>query len=164
MGWNSAYSAGREGADSLTYDKPLAKCVFLRTVYQRFSVKHANIRSDFKAYVSDLKANDDFLLDLITESAREDAEIQKRIWGSYRQRSVAANVSHQSDGDESATEQNPNEGHIQGDLQANRVAIQELPSQVPAIAKNLEKIIRPKSKSGRYADYGRKHGSVSEGE
>ena len=135
---HSVLNVSNQGVASFNYDRNLVQGTFLRTLYQGFSDKHTDVRRDIKPHINDLNVTDAFILDLITESMREDTERQKRLAGSGRHRPASAYVVQQSESNDDSS--GKEQGHLSADIQANRDAIQVLAAQFSSLNKNLERM------------------------
>lgn len=127
--------ASKQGTD-FQYDSKLVQGVFLHSLYQGMNEKCSYIRRDLQPHISDMNVTDDFILEVITRSLREDTERKTRLGQVCKQKAISINTA-QLDSDKQ------NAIQVQAEVQANRSAIQELTAQVSSLAKSLEKAITP---------------------
>lgn len=128
-------SASQQHGSEFKYDHNLVQGVFIHSLYQGFNEKCTYVRRDIRPYISDTNIADDAILEQITHSANEEAERQNRLGPTHRPKLAAVNVKHDSD--------HPHATQVTGEVQANRTAIHELTAQVSALARSLEKVMRP---------------------
>lgn len=140
--------ASQQGSSEFQYDNQLVHGIFLHSLYQGINEKHAYVRRDLKTLVTNTSLTDDFILEIMTKSVREEVERQARLGQPHKTRTITVNATQQSENQHAV--QPPAEVQAtvlqtQAEVQANRAAIHELTANVSALAKTIEKALTPSS-------------------
>lgn len=138
--------ASRQSSSEFQYDNKLVNGVFLHSLYQGISEKYAYVRRDVKPLISNPNVTDDVILEIITQSISEEVGRQTRLGHTYKTKTVTVNTTQQ--GERQQTVQPPAEVQAstlqtRAEIQANRSAIHELTVHVSALAKSIEKALKP---------------------
>ncbi|XP_077346127.1 uncharacterized protein LOC143989728 [Lithobates pipiens] len=131
-------STSQHDKREFNYDKKLVQGIFLHTLYQGLNEKNSNVRRDIKPYVSDLTVTDDFIIEQVTRSVDEETERQRRLSSAPKHKPLTVHSSQTPGNSEKDTLQQ----RVEGDARANHTALMELTTQVSALTKNLEKMMK----------------------
>ncbi|XP_077340604.1 uncharacterized protein LOC143984182 [Lithobates pipiens] len=131
-------STSQHDRQEFNYDKKLVQVIFLHTLYQGLNEKNSNVRRDIKPYVSDLTVTDDFIIEQVTRSVDEETERQRRLNSAPKHKPLTVHSSQTPGNSEKDTLQK----RVEGDVKANHTALMELTTQVSALTKNLEKMMK----------------------
>lgn len=125
----------QQGCTGFSYDAKLVQGTFLHTLYQGMNEKNDHVRRDLKPILHDMKVSDDFLLEQITKSTREETERQKRLGTTVKAKTVT--VATLDSGEARKDRKVDKERQIEQDT------IRELTAQVSSLTKHLAQLTKP---------------------
>lgn len=126
--------AAQQTDSDFQYDGKLVQGVFLHSLFQGFNERCSFVRTDIRPELSRPNLTDDAILELVSKSVNIDTERRKRF-GGWPKTKVASVTAAPDGGVQS--------DNVQGELKANRDAIQDLTTQVSVLAKSLERMATP---------------------